>query len=80
MRHTISIKETMLKEQTIRSKRLLKQQIPGRFFFVCDFETNLSLTQTNTMDGRTQTKILKLEEEIKEGLEEKCHLKRKASK
>ena len=57
----------MSKEQTIISKRLLKQQILGRFFSVCEFETNLSLTQKDTMDGRTETKILKVEEAIKEG-------------
>ena len=55
----------MLKEQTIKSKRLLKQQILGRFFSIHEFETNLSLTQKDTMDGRTHTKILKVEEEIK---------------
>ena len=70
----------MMKEYTIRSKRLLKQQILERFFYVHVLETGLSLTQKDTMDVRTHTKILKVEEEIKEDSKDKFHLKGKASK
>ena len=38
---------------------MLKQQITGRFFSVHEFETNLSLTQKDIMDGRNHTRFYK---------------------